>query len=70
MNLRQEVLTVMRQSENALTVNQVTAEVAERMKDEVREILNALAEEDELSSVHGGGGYQTYYRAKVVRRRA
>ena len=68
MNLRQEVLAVMRQSKNALTVDQVTVEVAERMKDEVRSILNALVIEEELSSVRGGGGYPTYYKAELRRR--
>ena len=70
MNLRQEVLATMRQSKDALTVDQVTAEVAERVKHEVRSILNALVKEDELTSVHGGGGYATHYKAKLIRRRA
>lgn len=70
MNLRQEVLATMQQSKDALTVDQVTAEVAERVKDEVRSILNALVKEEELISVHGGGSYPTYYKAKLIRRRA
>jgi hypothetical protein len=70
MNLRKEVVAVMRQSKNALTVDQVTMEVAERVKDEVRSILNALFKEGELTSVHGGGGYSTHYKAKLIKRRA
>lgn len=68
MNLRQEIQTVMQQSKNALTVDQISQEVAERMKKEVRSILNALVKEDALTSVHGGGGYSTYYKAKPIRR--
>src|SRR6266404_7690461 len=51
MNLENEVRTVMRQSGNALTVDQVTQEVAERIKDEIRSILNTMAKDGELTSI-------------------
>jgi hypothetical protein len=69
MNLEHEVRTVMRQSAKALTVDQVTQEVAERIKDEIRSILNTMDKNGELTSVHGGGGYSTYYKAPSIERR-
>jgi hypothetical protein len=69
MNLEYEVRTVMRQSANALTVDQVAQAVAERAKDEIRSILNTLDKKGELHSVHGGGGYRTVYKSPPVDRR-
>ena len=69
MDLEHEVRTVMRQSANALTVDQVTQQIAERITDEVRSILNALTKRGELQSVHGGGGYSTNYKAPPIERR-
>jgi hypothetical protein len=59
----------MHQSARALTVDQVAKELAERLKDEIRPILNSLVNSGELTSVHGGGGYTTSYKAAPVRRR-
>jgi hypothetical protein len=69
MNLENEVRTVMRLSATALTVDQVTQEVAERLKDEIRSILNTLVKKDELKSVHGGGPYMTHYHVPPFERR-
>ena len=72
MNLEHEVRTVMRQSAKALTVDQVTQEVAERIKDEIRSILNIMDKDGELTSVRGGGRggyYKTCYKALPVERR-
>jgi isopentenyl phosphate kinase len=69
MNLEHEVRTVMRQSANALTVDQVTQEVAERIKSEIRSVLNTLVKNKELQSVHGGGSYSTHYKAPPIERR-
>ena len=72
MNLEYEVRTVMRQSVKALTVDQVTQEVAERIKDEIRSILNTMAKDGELTSVRGGGRggyYKTGYKALPAERR-
>jgi hypothetical protein len=69
MNLEHEVRTVMRQSADALTVDQVTQQVAERITDEVRSILNALHKRGELQSIHGGGGYKTNYKSPPIERR-
>ena len=69
MNLEGEVRAVMHESRNALTVDQVAQEVAERIKGEIRSILNALVEKRELTSVHGGGGYSTHYKAAPIKRR-
>ncbi len=69
MNLEHEVRTVMRQSVNALTVDQVTQEVSEMIKDEIRSILNALVKNKELQSVPGGGGYAKNYKAPRIERR-
>jgi hypothetical protein len=69
MDLEHEVRAVMRQSAYALTVDQVTQEIAAPIKGEIRSILNTLAKNDELRSVHGGGGYSTVYKAPSVERR-
>jgi len=70
MDLEHEVRTVMRQSATALTVDQVTQEVADRIKDEVRSILNALHQRGELNSVRGSGPrYRTHYHAAPIERR-
>jgi hypothetical protein len=69
MNLENEVRTIMHQSKDALTVDQVAQELAERIKGEIRSILNALVKKQELESVHGGGGYSTVYKAAPIRRR-
>ncbi len=70
MDLRSEVRTVMQHSKNALTVDQVANEVAQRIKREIRSVLNTLVKGGELTSVHGGGGYQTYYHSAAIKRRA
>ncbi len=70
MNLESEVMLIMRQSENALTVDQVVEALAERMRIEVRSILNALVKKEQLESVHGGGGYGTHYKAVPIKRLA
>jgi hypothetical protein len=67
MNL--EVRTVMHQSEQALTVDQVTQEIAERIRNEIRSILNALVEKKELHCIHGDGGYKSTYKAAPIKRR-
>jgi coproporphyrinogen III oxidase-like Fe-S oxidoreductase len=64
MDLEYEIRAVMRDSENALTVEQVTQEIAERLKQEIRTTLNRLVKAAALDSVHGGGGYPTTYRLK------
>ena len=69
MNLEAEVRAVMRESRNALTVDQVAQEVAERIKGEIRSILNALVEKKELHCIHGGGGYKSTYKAAPIKRR-
>jgi hypothetical protein len=69
MDLEHEVRTIMRLSDIALTVDQITQEVAERLKDEIRSILNMLVKKDELKSVHGGGPYMTHYSASPFERR-
>jgi hypothetical protein len=68
MDLEREVRTIMRQSKKALTVSQVTREVASRMERDIRSILNALVNSEELTSGHGAGGY-TYYKTKPLKRR-
>ena len=68
MDLENEVREAMRQSANALTVDQVTPKVAENIKDEIRSILNALVKNEDLQSVRGGGGYQTCYKAHHLSR--
>ena len=70
MNLENEVRTVMSQSADALTVDQVTREVAKRMEGEIRLILNNLFKNGELKSIHGGGSYPTFYKARPIKRRA
>jgi predicted transcriptional regulator len=69
MNLEQEVRDVVRQSKTALTVEQVTREIADRLPDEIRSILNALVKKKELQSVRGGGGKPTVYKAAPMKRR-
>ncbi|MDN3274759.1 hypothetical protein QWJ07_10920 [Frankia sp. RB7] len=69
MNLEEKLRTIMRQSENALTVSQVAVELSKQMEDEVRLALNAMVKNGELQSVHGGGGYQTYYHVPPLQRR-
>ena len=61
MNLEHHVGAVMDGSETALTVAQVADQVAKRLQDEIRAILNALDKDGQLRSVHGGGSYQTQY---------
>jgi hypothetical protein len=68
-DLENEIRAVMCQNVNALTVDQVTQKVAERIKEEVRIILNGLVAKQELESVHGGGGYQTHYKAPPIKLR-
>jgi hypothetical protein len=70
MNLEHEVRTVMHQSADWLTVDEVTKKVAERIKEEIRSILNTLAKNDELNTVRGARDYQTTYKAAPIRRRA
>jgi hypothetical protein len=67
MDLKREVRTVMQHSKDALTVDQVANEVAEKIKGEIQSILNALVEDAELTSVHGGGSYPTYYHSPTRR---
>jgi hypothetical protein len=69
MDLKSEVRAVMLGSKTALTVDQVAAEVAERIKGEIRSILNSLDKAGELTSVHGGGSYRTQYVARTIERR-
>jgi hypothetical protein len=68
-HLEHEVRAVMQQSAKALTVDQVSQEVAMRMKDDIRSVLHALVKNNELTSVHGGGGYSTHYHAPAIVRR-
>jgi predicted transcriptional regulator len=68
-NLEQEVHDVMQRSVQALTVDQVTQEIAERIKDEIRSILNALVKKGALRSARGGGGHPTVYKAPGFKRR-
>jgi isopentenyl phosphate kinase len=69
MNLEHEVRTITHQSADALTVDQVAQKVAEKIKDEIRSIVNALTKHGELHSVHGGGSYSTHYKAPSIKRR-
>ena len=69
MDLKSEVRKVMQRSTKALTVDQVAAGAAESLQQGIRTILNELVKDEELTSVHGGGGYQTHYHAPPFRRR-
>jgi hypothetical protein len=62
MDLENEVRTIMDQSANWLSVEQVAQTMANRImvdrtKKHIRSILNALVESGELTSDPGGGGY-------------
>jgi predicted oxidoreductase len=70
MNLENEVRTVLGQTPDALTVDQATQAVAERIKGEIRSILNAMAKNGELKTVRGARDYRTTYQAIPIKRRA
>ncbi len=63
MNLEHEVRAIMHENPKALTVEQVTQEVADRIGGEVRSILNGLVKKDELNYLHAGGPHQARYMA-------
>jgi hypothetical protein len=69
MDLEKEVRAVMSESRHALTVDQVTSLVADRLRKEVKTILNRLAAGKELDPSHGGGSYQTAYTTPKIQRR-
>lgn len=53
----------MHESTSALTVDQVTQEVADRIKQEVRLVLNGFVKKEELNYLPGCGGFQARYMA-------
>jgi hypothetical protein len=68
MNLEQEVRDVVCQSKTSLTVEDVTREIADRLPNEIRSILNALVKKEEMQYFPGGGGYEARYGAPPKRR--
>jgi hypothetical protein len=62
-DLRFEVSEIIGEITSALTAHQVVTQLAQRFEPEVRVILNDLVKEGALTSVHGGGGYRTHYKA-------
>ncbi len=69
-DLEQVVWDVMFQSVGrSLTVEQVAQKVADYLQDDIRAVLNRLDKAGHLTSVHGGGGYQTVYRMPLIERR-
>lgn len=71
MDLESEVRTVIRASDTALTVDNVTMQIADRIRDEVKAILNAMAERKEIQMDRGAAGRKSTYAirpAKIKRR--
>jgi predicted transcriptional regulator len=68
MDLENHVRAIMRYSAKALTVSQVASELSKQIEEEVRAVLNRMLKNGELTSVHGGGSYQTCYRTPELRR--
>jgi predicted transcriptional regulator len=63
MNLENEILSIMSESTSALTVDQVTREVTNRISDEIRTILNGLVKKEQLNYLPAGGRHQARYMA-------
>jgi len=68
MDLEQEVRAVMHQSPEALAVDRVARLVTQRIKNDIRSVLNTLAKSGELE-FNRGGGHATYYQAPPLTRR-
>jgi hypothetical protein len=69
LELKDVVLDVMFRSNRALTVEQVSRKVAERLHGDIRDILNSLCKTGEPKSVHGASGHRTVYSTPAVERR-
>ena len=69
MDLAFHVQEVMDASTNALTVDEVSRGVADRLRAEIKAILNGFAKSGRVTTVHGGGGYQSVYKAAPLSRR-
>jgi hypothetical protein len=69
MDLNEEVRAVMGSAEKAMTVNEVVDRIADRIRNDVRDILNGLTKDQVLQSVRGGGGHETHYHLRPMKRR-
>ena len=61
MDIEAEVRIVMQSAGKALTVDQVTEVIAEKIKTEVRSALNRLAKAGRLKCVRGSNRYPSQY---------
>ena len=68
-DLKEHVFDIVDKSGRGLTVTAVAEAIARDMTDEIRAVLNALAEENRIRMNPAGGGYSaTYHHVPQARR--
>lgn len=61
MTIEDAVRNIMSRSTTGQTVRDVCREVGVELHDEIQAILNRMDKSGRVESIHGGGGYPTYY---------
>jgi hypothetical protein len=71
MDLRKEISAIMlNESSKAFTASEIVERLKPILEREARIVMNDMVETGEATSVHGGGGYATYYKLTSITRRA